>query len=81
MKFFSFHRWKTHLEQLNNDIITNVSNTSENSTRAIEFVNEFHNVTSQYCQALNSVIPIFTYMVRSIRMEYFGIVIKHIMSW
>ena len=55
-----------------------MSNTSENSTRAIEFVNEFHNVTSQYCQALNSVIPIFTYMVRSIRMEYFGIVIKQI---
>ena len=54
-----------------------MSNTSENnSTRAIEFVNEFHNVTSQYCQALNSVIPIFTYMVRYISMEYFGINIK-----
>ena len=39
---------------------------SSNPVASIKFVHEFHNVTSHYCQALNSVIPIFTYMVSSI---------------
>ena len=43
---------------------SNLSNGgSVNPTIAINFVQEFHKVTTQYCQALHSVIPIFTYMV------------------
>ena len=60
------YRWKTNLENFSGDMAVISSCSSSNPVVSIKFVHEFHNVTSHYCQALNSVIPIFTYMVSSI---------------
>jgi hypothetical protein len=67
---FILQRWKTHLERSDSrqssaqapSILSNGG--SVNPAIAINFVHEFHKVTTQYCQALHSVIPIFTYMNR-----------------
>ena len=58
-------RWKEQLQRIGvtvNDSLV-VENDGCGRFEGSDFVQEFHKITTQYCQALNSVVPIFTYMV------------------
>jgi len=60
-------RWKNHLQSNDRRHDQPYSPVNQNNTcrqEELDFLKEFHKVTMQYCQAINSIVPIFTYMNR-----------------
>ena len=61
-------RWKNHLQSNDRRHDQPYSSGIQNNAcrqEELDFLKEFHKVTMQYCQAINSIVPIFTYMVSS----------------